>query len=197
MEEDRKNHQGSPDTFKQGNSGSREKALVELTPLIRKIARALAPEDPRLREDLVQEGFLSLILASSSYDPERGPFVAFARRCARNRMISYLRRLRPCLSLKDEEMEQLAIEFQPDEEIDLGLARKSLFNLLSPFELICLEAYLYTGSGSGAAELLGWAPKKIENALTRVRGKARLLRENPFSPGDSFLSGQEADLSLQ
>jgi len=197
LEEDRINHQEVTDSLKKGNSGNQEKALVEFTPLIRKIARALAPEDPRLREDLVQEGFLSLILASASYDPQRGPFAAFAHRCARNRMISYLRRLRPCLALKDEEMEELAVEFQPDEEIDLGLARKSLFNLLSPFELICLEAYLYTGSGAGAAELLGWAPKKVENALTRIRGKARLLRENPFSPGDPFLSGQEGDLSLQ
>ena len=109
MEGNRINHQEVPDSFKKGNSGSQEIALVEFTPLIRKIARALAPEDPRLREDLVQEGFLSLILASASYDSERGPFAAFARRCARNRMISYLRRLRPCLALKDEEMEELPL----------------------------------------------------------------------------------------
>lgn len=177
--------------------GLEENILVEMTPLIRRIARALAPSDPDLREDLVQEGFLSLILAYSSYDPDRGPFAAFARRCARNRMISYLRRLRPSLSLTDDEMEDLAFETRPDEEIDLGLARNSLFSLLSPFELICMEAYLYTGSSGGAAELLDWAPKKVENALTRIRGKARFLRENPFNTGNAQSSGQEPGHSLQ
>lgn len=177
--------------------GLEEKVLVEMTPIIRKIARALAPADPNLREDLVQEGFLSLILASSSYDPARGPLTAFARRCARNRMISYLRRLRPSLSLSDDDMEALAFETRPEEEIDLDLARNSLFNLLSPFELICMEAYLYTGSVVGAAELLDWAPKKVENALTRIRSKARLLRENPFNTGNPLSSGQEPGHSLQ
>jgi len=177
--------------------GFEENVLVEMTPLIRRIARALAPVDPNLREDLVQEGFLSLILASSSYDPERGPFAAFARRCARNRMISYLRRLRPSFSLTDDEMEALAFEPRPDEEIDMDLARNSLFSLLSPFELICMEAYLYTGSCTGAAELLDWAPKKVENALTRIRGKARFLRENPFNAENVQSSGQEPDHSLQ
>ena len=197
MENEDKARQEGFKTFEDGDSKAQEKALVELTPLIRKIARALAPADPRLREDLVQEGFLSLVMASSSYDPGRGPFVAFARRCARNRMISYLRRLRPPLFFTDEEMAELAFEPRPDEEIDLALARNSLFSLLSPFELACIEAYLYTGSGTGAAELLGWAPKRVENALTRIRGKARFLRENPFSLDESLSSGQEADHSLQ
>ncbi len=180
-----------------GDAKVQEKTLVELTPLIRKIARALAPGDPRLREDLVQEGFLSLILAFSSYDPERGPFLPFARRCVRNRMISYLRRLKPSLSLSEEEFETPLAESSPEEEIDLGLARDSLFNRLSPFEMICLEAFLYTGSNAGAAELLGWEQKKVENALTRIRGKARLVRENPFLGNPGNPSGQEPGHSLQ
>lgn len=154
-----------------------EEVLLEMTPLVRKIARALSPSDPQLREDLVQEGLLALILSFSLYDPSRGPFVPFARRCARNRMISYLRRIRPCFTMPEEEMDEIAVEEQPDDGIDLANARTSLFNLLSPFELACMDAYLYTGSGTGAAEILGWPPKKVENALTRVRGKARLLRD--------------------
>ena len=79
--------------------------------------------------------------------------------------------------ITEEEMDEIAVEEQPDEGIDLDNARASLFNLLSPFELACMDAYLYTGSGTGAAEILGWPPKKVENALTRIRRKARLLRE--------------------
>lgn len=150
--------------------------LLEMTPLVRKIARALSPLDPQLREDLVQEGLLALILSFSLYDPGRGPLAPFARRCARNRMISYLRRIRPCFTMTEEEMDEIAVEEQPDEGIDLDNARASLFNLLSPFELACMDAYLYTGSGTGAAEILGWPPKKVENALTRIRRKARLVR---------------------
>lgn len=175
----------------------RQKDLVELAPMILKIARALAPYDARLREDLAQEGFLGLILASSSYDPERGAFEAFARRCARNRMISFLRKQKPSHSLTEEEMENLAVEISPEERIDLHRARKSLFSQLSPFEMICLDAYLYTGSSAGAAELLGWEPKKVENALTRIRAKARRIRENPFQGSGPGSSGQEPDLSLQ
>lgn len=197
MENGESNRQDFPEPLDTEDPKIQEKTLVELTPLILKIARALVPGDARLREDLVQEGFLSLILASSSYDPERGPFVAFARRCVRNRMISYLRRLRPSLSLAEEDLERFSIDISPEEGIDLGLARTSLFNLLSPFEVICLEAYLYTGSNTGAAELLGWEPKKVENALTRIKGKARLVRENPFLAGSGNPSGQETDLSLQ
>jgi RNA polymerase sporulation-specific sigma factor len=165
--------------------------------MILKIARALAPSDARLREDLAQEGFLGLILASSSYDPERGPFEAFARRCARNRMISYLRKQKPSHFLTDEEMENLAVETSPEEKIDLHRARTSLFSRLSPFEMICLDAYLYAGSSAGAAELLGWEPKKVENALTRIRIKARRIRENPFLGNEAGSSGQEPGVSLQ
>lgn len=174
-----------------------EKILIEMTPIVRGLARALAPSDPTLREDLVQEGFLSLVLASSSYDPVKGPFSAFARRCARNRMISYLRRLRPSLPLTDEDLEALSFEPDSEEDIDIRLAAKSLFSLLSPFELACMEAFLYTGSAAGASEVLGWQQKKVENALTRIRGKARMLRENPFQALEPDPSGQETDLSLQ
>ncbi len=175
----------------------RQQDLVELAPTILRIARALSPTDTRLREDLVQEGFLGLILASSSYDPERGAFEAFARRCARNRMISFLRKQKPSLSFTDEELENLAVELCPEERIDLHLARNSLFSQLSPFEMICLDAYLYAGSIPGAAELLGWEPKKVENAMTRIRGKARRLRENPFQESEADSSGQEPGVSLQ
>ncbi len=183
--------------YLKGDRKKQEEALVELTPLVRGIARALAHGDLRLREDLVQEGFLSLILAASSYKPERGPFSAFARRCARNRMISYLRRLRPILPLTDEEADDLSFEPRNDEKIDLNSARDSLIQLLSPFELVCLDAYLHTGSGSGAAELLGWESKKVENALTRIKGKAKSLRENPYARQGATPSGQEPDVSLQ
>jgi len=185
------------DRFGRKNEPVGKKDLVELAPMILKIARALAPYDARLREDLAQEGFLGLILASSSYDPERGTFEAFARRCARNRMITFLRKQKTSHSLTDEELENLAVEVAPEERIDLHRARNSLFSRLSPFEMICLDAYLYTGSSAGAAELLGWEPKKVENALTRIRAKARRIRENPFQGSEAGSSGQEQDLSLQ
>ena len=59
--------------------------------LVHAIARRYAPKGT-LREDLVQEGCLGLMLAVSGYDPERGPFAPYAGWWIRDAIQTYARR---------------------------------------------------------------------------------------------------------
>jgi len=69
-----------------------DEILTKYTPLVLKMASLLSNGDPHLKEDLTQEGYIALYHAIRYYRKDRGSFPAFAKKCVRNAMISYLRK---------------------------------------------------------------------------------------------------------
>lgn len=145
-------------------------------PVVMSEARKLSGRDLFTREDLVQEGIMAALRAMDSYDPARGSLEGYVRACARNRMISYLRRSWHESVVCDDVLDTRDAGFEePHERIETNEALSKLIEELSAFEKNVLYAYLSEGSLSGAALLVGCERKKADNALQRIRNKARAM----------------------
>ncbi|MDR0654061.1 MAG: sigma-70 family RNA polymerase sigma factor [Synergistaceae bacterium] len=152
-------------------------------PILKWEARKLSYDNSFTAEDLVQEGVIAVMRALESYDPERGSVRGYIRICARNRMISYLRRNGREYPAGDESVfERLRPDGfgeypdGPDGIIERRETVFALFSSLSPFERDVLGAYLTCGGVSGVALTLGCGRKKVDNALQRIRVKARDMK---------------------
>lgn len=156
---------------REGESQSLEELLVLLTPLVRHLAgRFCRPGDPHF-DDLLQEGYISILRGVHGYDPSRGKFFSFAFSCIRNRMVTFLRR----------EKAQRSIQklLPPVEEgyfrlPSSGIIDPDLLEGLSVAEATALDAFLQTDSVDSSAKILGWPRKRVDNALQRARRKLRL-----------------------
>ena len=149
-------------------------------PILEREARKLAYGNNFTADDLIQEGALAVMSALDSYDPDRGNLCGYIRTCARNRMISYLRRNGHESPMEDEALNgHLSTESsgKQNDSIYMRDALYSLLDTLSLFEASVLQAYLRSGSLSGAAEILGCGRKKVDNALQRIRQKARDMED--------------------
>ncbi len=153
--------------------------IAPFVQVIMKEARRLSRNDAFTMDDLVQEGMVAAISAMESYNPARGEKSAYVRICARNRMISYLRQSARELPI-DEEILVGSLDADPataptcqHESVEAQEALTNLLAVLSPFEQKVLAAYLSGGSTSEAARSLSLERKKIDNALQRIRNKAR------------------------
>ena len=150
-----------------------ENHLIAFLPLVRRWARRLCGGDEAFREDLIQEGLVGILKGIQSFTPQRGHLAPFLEACVRNRMLSarrrFLRAPRP-LPLPDREglWAPLPSETNPWEE-DLERLRLAL----TEKERIALGAYLKGGGVAEAVRLLRWPRKEVDNALQRVRRKAR------------------------
>jgi RNA polymerase sigma factor (sigma-70 family) len=150
-------------------------------PLVMNEARRLSGGDLFTREDLAQEGIIAALHAHDTYDPLRGNLEGYIRACARNRMISYLRRSWQEFVMDDEILDARVsgAESSPDafdgphERIEIREALSRLIEDLSTFEQNVLHADLRSGSVSGAALSLKCDRKRADNALQRIRNKAR------------------------
>ncbi|MDR3254023.1 MAG: sigma-70 family RNA polymerase sigma factor [Synergistaceae bacterium] len=151
-------------------------------PVVMSEARKLSGGDLFTREDLVQEGFIAALHALDTYDPKRGSIEGYVRTCARNRMISYLRRSWHESLIDSDALNERAPVPPPigggsQERIEIGEALSNLLKSLSQFEAIVLHAYLRGGSVSSAALLLQCDRKRVDNALQRIRNKARAMQD--------------------
>ena len=155
--------------------------IEKYLPVVISEARKLSGGDLFTREDLTQEGIMAALRAMDSYDPSRGNLEGYVRACARNRMISYLRRGLHEALIDDDALDSRALDSgasgfaAPHERIEMGEALTKLIEGLSAFEKSVLYAYLSEGTVSGAATLLGCDRKKADNALQRVKNKARAM----------------------
>ena len=154
--------------------------ITSFLPILEQEARKLSYRNSYTADDLVQEGVLALMSALGSYNPGRGSLYGYIRTCARNRMISYLRRNGHESPMEDEALtERLSLDCrsestgEPHNAIYLREALHSLQDQLSGFETEVLDAYLKSGSVSGTTDALGCGRKKVDNALQRIRQKAR------------------------
>lgn len=140
-------------------------------------------------DDLIQEGMIGLFKAIQNYQPDRDTsFRTFANLCIDRQLCSavqYSNRqkhlpLNSYVSLSDEnESEHLEGSWSEDPET-IMIDQESVRNLeleiakaLSPMENKVLNYYLRGYGYVKIAEIMGKAPKSIDNALQRIRGKVR------------------------
>ena len=140
-------------------------------------------------EDLIQEGMLGLLSAIRSYDKTRGArFETYAELCIRRRAISAVRVYATRHNVKDElpleshlsaETEVPVAYLLRDPE-ELVIARERVHELtagiegsLSRLESTVLRLYLEGYTNSEMSEMLGKPYKSVENAISRIRKKAR------------------------
>ena len=129
-------------------------------------------------DDLAQEGLLGLLAAAKTYrDCEKVSFRTYAYACARNRMISALRRRgvestslqeedEPCWG--DENADPQILLVRRDEVLQL---QKRLRNTLTKLEYHVLMAQLCGYSYREIAQQLDVTEKSVDNALFRLRRK--------------------------
>lgn len=162
--------------------------------LVRKKARALYIEGGD-SEDLLQEGMVGLFKAVRAYDENReASFFTFASQCITNQMYSAVSSskrkkhsiLNESLSLSevaDENSghqapyvsgpERMIIEKEDEDQLI-----KSIREKLSPMENKVLDLFLDGLSYKEIGQTLGKSEKSIDNALQRIKGKIREIREN-------------------
>lgn len=155
---------------REGESQSLEELLVLLTPLVRHLAGRFSRPGDLHFDDLLQEGYISILRGVHGYDPSRGKFSSFAFSCIRNGMVSFLRRGKAQRSIERLLPPEVEVHYQlPSSKIiDLDLLEG-----LSVAETTVLDAFLETGSVTSSAKILGWPRKRVDNALQRVRRKLR------------------------
>ncbi len=132
-------------------------------------------------DDLVSEGFLGLLSAIRSYNPEKGSFAAFASACISNKMRSAAKSsANSLLSMPlDESFLEEISDGNPATE-DLIILKeqnnemlKQVDELLSEREREVFYLYISAYSYTQIAEKLGISTKAVDNAITRAKAKLR------------------------
>ena len=187
---------------KAGDRGAEEILVARYNRLVRTCARPyfLVGGDS---EDLTQEGMVGLLKAVREYDgAKEASFRTFAEVCIRNRLYSVLRSaardkhkvLNQSVSLDTPDFDSnsytsgssnLAQRNPEDYMIDREHTAALLSGVrkqLSEFEAKILGYYLDGLSCREIAELVGKAPKSVDNAVQRIRRKvARHLLSGEIS----------------
>lgn len=157
-----------------------EKELTKLLSLIRNMTYSF-PE--RHREDLTQEGILGLYAAIETFDSSKNvPFEAYAIVCIKRRIFSYYRRfIKNDNYITDEEVEKSDSGSNFEEDIiDRALTEglfETLKSKLTELERSVLEVYLEDKSYSEIASALKITEKSVDNTMTRVKNKLRIIFE--------------------
>ena len=157
--------------------------------LVRSRARTLYLEGGDT-EDLLQEGMWGLFKAIREYDPEKeASFRTFAELCMTRQMYTAISKasqkkhemLNKYVSLSEDEEGTEAFAPTPGPEelvVDRAGADELLEKIkktLSPMETRVLDLYLSGMDYHEIAARLQKSDKSIDNALQRIRAKARLL----------------------
>lgn len=173
---------------KKADEEALDKIYRELNPFVKSMALKyfLAGAD---RDDVIQEGMIALFGAIQSYDEEKSAdFVPFAKKCIDLRIKTAVKNslrkkhspLNDSVSIEDENCSfVLPSSLSPEQKfIDNESYENLLMNLknvLSPFEysVLCL-----LGAGLGYREIavsMDKDAKTIDNAICRIKAKARKL----------------------
>ena len=172
----------------QGDERAAEQVLTLFRPLAQSLAgRFFMPSyEP---EDIYQIALMGLWRAVQCFDPQRkAGFATFARVCIQRQILSELKRAQrwavPMVSLSDEVDGQAWLEQLPDPRQNLyeqlserettRLQREFLATKLSPLEAQVVALYQQQKlTYREIAERLGCSVKAVDNALARIKRKAR------------------------
>lgn len=142
-------------------------------------------DSPSDKDDLRQEGLMSLLKAMEAFDPERGvKFSTFAEVCIVNCMRSFSAKTRKASAFPDSveysEMADLISDDITPESICLYKEFftelwKNIESALSVTEFKVLTLCVNGMSYKAAAEKLGISEKSVDNAMQRARRKIKAL----------------------
>lgn len=171
----------------QGDERAAEQVLTLFRPLVQSLAgRFFVPSYEH--EDICQIALMGLWRAVQCFDPQRkAGFATFARICIRRQILSELKRAQrwalPVVSLSEAGDKQSWLEQLPDptqnlydqlceREVSRG-RREFLVARLSPLEAQVAALYQQQLTYREIAQRLGCSPKAVDNALARIKRKAR------------------------
>ncbi|MBR1757755.1 MAG: sigma-70 family RNA polymerase sigma factor [Lachnospiraceae bacterium] len=162
---------------------SMDMLLEQYKPLVLKKAKTLFLAGGE-KDDLIQEGMIGLYKAIRDFDETAGlPFPAFAEICITRQMYSAIRSdtakknapLNDRVELDEENVKRTATS--PEEIVlDQKMAQfieEEIRKRLSEFELQVMDLYMKDMDYLMIADALDRSPKTIDNALQRIRAKAR------------------------
>lgn len=166
-----------------GNEGALTAIVSALAPKVHALAEKLCC-DAAESDDLFQEGMLGVLSAVKSYNAARGAsFATYATVCARNCMLSVLRRVSSgksvpaaaSVSLEDSEIASDMLDLAEQMILKEEYSRLSslIQDELSEKEKSVLKLYLGGSSYKETALLLGISEKSVDNALQRIRRKLK------------------------
>ena len=189
----------------QRGDGDAMTALLEkYKSMVRALARPLFLIDGE-QDDLVQEGMIGLFKAIQTYDGEKGAaFESFANTCIRGQLYTAVKKsnrkknqpLNTYISLYsvengDESADQdgvfvidktVPVWQNNPERIVVGREyqrdfREKVYRHLSKMEMQVLDLFLQGLTYQEIAARLDKAPKSIDNALQRIKGKIKHLQD--------------------
>lgn len=191
------------DQAQQGDSDAISSLLEKYKSMVRALARPLFLMDGE-QDDLVQEGMIGLFKAIQTYDREKGTsFESFANTCIRGQLYTAVKKsnrkknqpLNSYISLYSVESGEenadkdggFVIDKTPDwqnnpERIVVGREyqrdiQERLYRHLSKMEMQVLDLFLRGLTYQEIAARLDKAPKSIDNALQRIKGKIKNLED--------------------
>lgn len=140
------------------------------------------------QEDIVQEGMLALLSAVYAFQPERNvDFRVFAVACVENRLRSVVKenaapKNSPLNAYIPLDTIEIADDSDPEQKIISDEAASEWFQMfendLSSLENSVLKYFLKGYSYREIAASLGITEKAADNALQRIRNKAKKQKEN-------------------
>ncbi|CDA72249.1 rNA polymerase sigma factor sigma-70 family [Ruminococcus sp. CAG:579] len=140
------------------------------------IRAAAVAIDQQISDDLLQEGLLAMLSAVGSFDEKRGSLRAYVMTCARNRMLSAVRRNKPLGGDYDgsEELEDKTEPAADDGAMELFRELyEAMERQLTERERGVLTAYMTGMSYAEIAQSLEITEKAVDNAMQRARRKLR------------------------
>lgn len=162
------------------DSSAAAELIALILPSIRAMARGI---DPMISEDLLQEGLLGALSAIGGFDPKRGNARTYLLTCAKNKMLSSIKR-NSLIGGYDDNIDDKSIESaatadeQPQRHQRLELLKQAIETRLTAYEREVVSLYLAGLSYREIAERLcsdnkTADRKSVDNAMQRARKKLR------------------------
>ncbi|MCD7741046.1 MAG: sigma-70 family RNA polymerase sigma factor [Ruminococcus sp.] len=154
------------------DSTAASELISRLAPSIRSMAISI---NPQISEDLFQEGMLGALSAISSFDADRGSARAYLMTCAKNKMLSAVKKNSLLTESSDEldETEDAQGEAVRLDRERLATVYHAIEECLTKTECDVLMSYLTGLSYREIAQSIGLSEKAVDNAMQRARRKLR------------------------
>lgn len=183
--------------IKNGRQEDFEHLKVRYAPLINDMADSFFRSGAGLREDLYEEALGALLRAALTFDTakEKITFGLYAKICIRNCLIS-VRRAKAAREAKasrgadkgagegtgkgtgkGEKKRERTVGSLDFGDLDPADVLEALENELSSYEKLVLKEYFSGRSAKETAAVLGRDEKSVNNAVCRIRQKAKKLLE--------------------
>lgn len=157
------------------DSSAAAELIALLLPSIRAMAKGI---DARISEDLLQEGLLGALSAIGEFDADRGNARAYLLTCAKNKMLSSIKR-NSLIGGFDEQSGEIPAPASAGDEYArherLELLKEAVETRLTIYERDVVSMYLGGLSYREIAERLGADRKSVDNAMQRARKKLRAV----------------------